>query len=281
MTFGGFGFAGSASASNSTVAEPRFSGGSSSDSTLYAPAATTSSTTTAPMIRRVRLTGAQDGRRGRWRSAAAAEQPPDPRRYARNLDVERALVELSRPLRRPDADHRALAEPVADERRLAGIATGCGQQARALGQARRAVDRRELAEQAVDAGEQSEAVALDRQRRRWVDALGAGPLAEEVVGARRAGEAQRRPEQRHRAAQRLAAEHRDRLAALDLLEQAVAQPPRQPDRAAADRDPGRVAERRALAARERQVGGEVVGAVGTVEEAQQRCALSVQSRRQQ
>src|SRR3954465_8420104 len=96
--FGGGLTCGSSVVTNSSVAEPRFSGGLSWLRT-YRPTATatTIATSPPPTSRRRRVTRRRmaNGSSGR----AAGEHPPDALCHLRQLEAERRLVQLARPLR--------------------------------------------------------------------------------------------------------------------------------------------------------------------------------------
>ena len=107
-----------------------------------------------------------------------------------------------------------------------------------------------------------------------------GALAEGVLAPARARVAHHRALQRDGAPEGFGPERGQPAAVGDVVAQPLQQLVGQPQLAAGEGHPGRVAERRALVARQRQVGGEVVRQPLAVEPAQQRRHLGVEAPRQ-
>src|SRR3954470_18251804 len=142
--FGGGLGSGSSVVTNSSVAEPRFSGGLSWLRT-YRPTATamTIATSPPPTSRRRRVTGRRMAKRSS--GGAAGQQLPDALCHLRELEAEGRLVQLAGPLRGAGADHDPAPEAERDEGRLARVAARLAHPARRLGQAAGGLEDREVA----------------------------------------------------------------------------------------------------------------------------------------
>src|SRR5215216_1539957 len=275
--FGGGLGSGSSVTTNSSVAEPRFSGGLSWPRT-YRPTATamTIATSPPPTSRRRRVTGRRMANGSRHR--AAGQQLPDPLCHLRQLEAERRLVQLAGPLRCAGADHDPATEAECHEGRLTRVAARLGHPAGGLGETGGGLEDREVAQEAGHALEQAEAV-LEHGERRRAGGHHLGPLPERVLAPPPGRIADHGALQRHGPPERFGAERRQPAAVRDVVAQPLQELVGEPQLAPREGHARRVAERGPLVTREGEIGGEVVRQLLAVEPAEQRRHLGIEALR--
>ena len=224
--------------------------------------------------------GPQDGKRRHGGGPPPGQERPDALCHLRQLEAERRLVQLAGPLRgagRGSRCRRRGRTPRTPARPGRGPPRSSGAPTRGS---------RLVVSKTVKSPTKPDTPS-NRPRLSSKTVSGAALVLTSFVrspsaSSRRRGAriAHDRALQRHGAPERFGAERRQPAAVRDVVAQPLQELVREPQLAAGERHPGSVAERRALVAREREVGGEVVRQPLAVEPAEQRRHLGVEALRQ-